>query len=265
MKRLLCALTALCLLSLLLAAGVPALAEASAAKAGGLTESQPLAGERFFPDGANAQSATFTLRYTLPQFAGDQPAAKSVNASFQAMADDLARASLEDMVPDTLAGDSPGLGTELTYRITANNADYVSVLLSNRQNMGSSEAETCSAVTYALSGVYEGQELSLSQAMGLEQAEGETVSDTTYASELVYGLVWNIIADQAAALQVDYFPELTQADLRRALNPESDFYLDADGNFVFFIQSGVLAGEVEGILTFPFSTAELLSAVKPQG
>ena len=85
MKRLLCALTALCLLSLLLAAGVPALAEASAAKAGGLTESQPLAGERFFPDGANAQSATFTLRYTLPQFAGDQPAAKSVNASFQAM------------------------------------------------------------------------------------------------------------------------------------------------------------------------------------
>ena len=265
MKRLLCALMALCLFGLPVAAAVPALAEAPAAQTSSLTESQPLTGERFFPDGADAQTAAFTLRYTLPQFTGDQPAVTSVNASFQAMANDLAQATLDDMAPSANAGDSPGLGTELTYRITASNADYLSVLLSSRQNMGSSEAETWSAVTYALSGVYEGQELSLSQAMGLEQAEGETASETTYASELVYGLVWNIIADQAAALQVDYFPELTQADLRRALNPESDFYLDADGNFVFFIQSGVLAGEVEGILTFPFSAAELLSAVTPQG
>ena len=265
MKRLLCALVALSLTGLPAVAGVPARAEAPAAQTGSLTESQPLTGERFFPEGANAQSAVYTLRYSLPQFAGDLPAVQSINASFQAMAADLTSATLDDIAPSANAGDSPGLGTELTYRLTANSADYLSVLLSTRQNMGNSEAETWSAVTYALSGVYEGQALSLSQAMGLEQPEGETAADTTYASELAYGLVWNIIADQAAALQVDYFPELTQADLRRALNPESDFYLDADGNFVFFIQSGVLAGEVEGILTFPFSAAELLSAVKPQG
>jgi len=265
MKQLLCALAALCLLFLPGAAGFAARAEAPAVDTGGLTERKPMTGQRFFPDGADEQTASFTLRYTLPQFSGESEAVTSVNASFAAMADDLAHAAQEDIVPSAEPSTvgSSALGTELSYRITANTADYLSVLLTSRQNVGNSEAETWSAVTYALSGVYEGQSLSLSQAMGLEQAEGDAAADTTYASELVYGLVWDIITDQAATLQVDYFPELAQADLRRALNPESDFYLDADGNFVFFIQSGMLAGEVQGILTFPFSSAELLSAVKP--
>jgi len=34
------------------------------------------------------------------------------------------------------------------------------------------------------------------------------------------------------------------------------------GNFVFFIQAGAIAGEVEGVLTYPFSMAELLSAIE---
>ena len=47
-----------------------------------------------------------------------------------------------------------------------------------------------------------------------------------------------------------------------AFSPESDFYLDADGNVVFFIQAGEIAGEIAGVLHFPFNPAELLSAVK---
>ena len=39
-------------------------------------------------------------------------------------------------------------------------------------------------------------------------------------------------------------------------------YLDADGNVVFFIQAGEIAGEIAGVLRFPFNPAELLSAVK---
>ena len=36
---------------------------------------------------------------------------------------------------------------------------------------------------------------------------------------------------------------------------------DAEGNVVFFIQPGEIAGEIAGVLTYPFAPAELLSAV----
>ena len=63
--------------------------------------------------------------------------------------------------------------------------------------------------------------------------------------------------------QTDYDPDLTMEELQNAFSPESDFYLDEDGNLVFYVQAGVIAGEVNGILTYPFSPAELLSAVTP--
>ena len=50
--------------------------------------------------------------------------------------------------------------------------------------------------------------------------------------------------------------------VRGAFSPESDFYLDGDGNVVPFIQPGEIAGEIAGVLRFPFAPAELLSAVK---
>ena len=53
-----------------------------------------------------------------------------------------------------------------------------------------------------------------------------------------------------------------ERSLTGAFSPESDFYLDADGNVVFFIQAGEIAGEIAGVLRFPFNPAELLSAVK---
>ena len=158
---------------------------------------------------------------------------------------------------------SPAYYTHVDYQITRNDDDYLSVLLSNRQFLGNSEAESWTAVVFALSGVYEGQPLSLTQAMGLEQSDGDAASDISYASTLVYGLVWQIIQEQVSMGQIDYDPDLTREELQTVFFPESDFYMDENGNFVFYIQAGAIAGEVNGILTYPFSLAELLSAVTP--
>ncbi|MCE5343370.1 MAG: hypothetical protein LLF96_07290, partial [Eubacteriales bacterium] len=196
--------------------------------------------------------------------AGDTDAVRAVNAYFSALS-----ANLNDTpVPETVAEltalpgqDGPAYYTQLDYRVTAATEDTLSVLLLSRQFLGNAETESWTAVVFALTGVYAGQPVSLSQAMGLEQQDVEP--QNSYASALVYGLVWQIIQEQQAMLQKDYDPGLTRADLESVFTPESDFYLDTDGNFVFFIQAGAIAGEVDGILTYPFSTTELLSAVKP--
>ena len=87
--------------------------------------------------------------------------------------------------------------------------------------------ESWESVVFALSGIYEGLPISLSQAMGLEQEEGDPSAD--YASELVYGLVWQIVQYEIAAMQKAYFPDLSENEFRAAFTPQSDFYFDEDG------------------------------------
>lgn len=250
MKRLLCltAALALCLL-------------ANAALAQAMVESAPITGSRAWPEGADDATAAYVFRYAFPQFTADSPQAAAINAYYASLAKDMTDAA-EQGADQPATGGGPGAYTELDYRITAATEDYLSVLLTGRQFSGNTETESWTGNVFAITGVYAGQTVSLTQAMGLEQSDGASATDVSYASGLVYRLVWQIIGDQKAMQSCDYFPELTQADLERVFSPESDFYLDADGNFVFYVQSGQIASEVEGVLTYPFSMAELLSAVK---
>ncbi len=249
MKRL------LCLLAALLMATPAALAQSA-------VETQPLSGEIDFPAGADAASAAYSFRYACPQFEAQTDADKAINAYFASVAADMAAAApgAAAAAGGLPAAGSPAYYTQVDYRVTANTDDFLSVLLTSRQYLGNTETENWTAAVFARDGVYAGQPVSLSQAMGLEQ--DAAADGGSYASGLVYGLVWQIIGEQQASLARNYYPELTFAALESAFSPESDFYLDGDGNFVFFIQSGEVAGEVEGILTYPFSLAELLSAVR---
>ncbi len=252
MKRLLCIVAALCLLVTGSALAQPA------------TEAAPISGQRFYPDCSDADSAVYTFRYACPQFTVQTEADEAMNTYFASLASDLSASPLPDTVTEAelLPMNGYTYYTLVAYQITANTDEYVSVLLTNRQFLGITESESWTAVVFARDGVYAGQPVSLSQAMGLEQDENAADAQNSYASGLVYELVWQIILEQRSTLQREYFPDLTEAALENVFSPESDFYFDANGNFVFFIQAGQIASEMEGILTFPFSLAELLSAVQ---
>ncbi len=251
MKRLILLAAALCLLA------APASAQPAA-------EAAPLTGQLCLPDGADAQSAAYVFSYSYPQFAVDMPGDGQINACYQALAADArgaAAAAANALDPLPQPGE-PQWYTRIGYCVTLRDDDYVSVLLTSAQFLGNAETERLTANVFARSGVYAGQLLSLSQAMGLEEAEGAAGQAESYAAGLVYALVWSIVDGERAMQARAYYPDLTAADLREAFSPESDFYLDEDGNFVFYVQPGELASEVEGALTYPFSLAELLTAAR---
>ena len=235
---------------------------AAGASAQTVTGPEPLRGEIFYPQGSTAASASFAYRYVLPQFSQDQPQADAVNAYFA----DYATQLLTAVIPETVSAlellppaGEPAYSVDMDYSVTANSEDFLSVLLISQKFLGNTLVESWQSAVFALTGIYAGETITLSQAMGLEQAEGDATGD--YASELVYGLVWQIVLYETGAMQKGYFPDVTEEDFRRAFTPQTDFYFDESGNFVFFIQAGTIAGEVEGVLTFPFSIAELLSAI----
>lgn len=146
----------------------------------------------------------------------------------------------------------------LSHEISHDSERYVSLVFSFSTMSGSAQHETIWADTLARDGLYAGQELTLSQILGLEQedAEGRSV-----AAALAYDLIWQIVEQEQADPDAGYRDGLTKAELEAAFDPETDFHLDEDGNVVFFIQSGEAAAEVAGVLRFPFAPAELLSAV----
>ena len=253
MKRLLCLLATLCLCF------------APAAYGESAVEAAPLTGVAYYPAGSDDATATCVFEYAYPQFDPVTQVEAQINAYYAALAADMAGGGMLDAIADL--GTLPEAGMpawymHINYRITATNADYISVLLQVNRFLGNAETESWMADVFARNGVYQGQPVSLSQAMGLETEDGVASQDVSYAAGLAYGLIWQIIQSEQAMQTRDYFAGLTLNDLQRALNPESDFYLDTDGNIVFFVQSGEIASEVEGVLTFPFAPAELLSAAR---
>ena len=161
-------------------------------------------------------------------------------------------AAMDHAAPDALDGQA-----SISYEVAHNSSRYLSVVLSTYVLGGASETETIAADTFARDGLYAGQRLTLTQLLGLEPEEDE---ETSLAGALALELVWQLVERDSENMDRDYLDGLTKEKLSEALNPETDFYLDADGNIVFFIQSGVISGEVAGVLRFPFAPAELLSA-----
>ncbi len=250
MKRLLCLAIALCLVT------VPAFAQP-------LGEAQPLTDARYYPDGSDAATAGYASTYRLPQFVETDETDKAINAYFSSLAASLADAAPPDGAITAQAADgSPAGYTHLDYRVTCNTDDFLSVLLSSQQFLGSTQTESWTGLVFALDGIYAGKPVTLSQAAGLEAQDDAATGSESYVSQLTYGLVWEIIQQQEAAGNAVYDPDLTLDGLKHAFSPESDFYLDENGNFVFYLQAGAISSEVNGILTFPFSLAELLSAVQ---
>ncbi len=242
MKRAVCARAAV-MLAMILLAMMPL-----AALAEGLTPAQSITGEHISEDGAR-------LCYTYPRFEAQNDADEAINAFYKALADDAA-------LIGSSRGDAAELEpayTQIDFRTGLNDERYVSIVLSSLSLQGNTELETISADTFARDGMYAGQPLSLSQVLGLERGDDAPEGGHSLAESTALRLVWEIV--QAASQNADagYPDGISAESLETVFSPESDFYLDEDGNIVFFIQAGELAGEIAGVLYFPFAPAELMS------
>lgn len=235
------------------------------ALAEGLTPTEPLAGTLLYPEGASEAEARCALSYAYPQFEADDDASRAINAYYESVSRDMTEALFEPFAQEAdemRVEGAPPASIQIDYQVTRNDDRYLSVLLQTRQAMGNGESEALSADTFARDGVYAGQPLTLTQVLGLEQSGGDLSEQPTMAETLAYKLVWEIVQANTENVDGDYLDGLTPDAVQKAFSPETDFYMDENGNVVFFIQAGVLAGEVAGTLSFPFAPAEILSAVK---
>ncbi len=218
----------------------------------------PLAGEAAFPEGSAVDSAKFLLTYAYPQVTPEMDTDTNINVFYQELIDDLMQLTapmLYDEASATL-DDNVSAYMHINYQVTANTDDFFSVLLTQEQFMGVAESQTLLASVFARTGDSAGGLVTLPYVMGISE---DDEASATKLVDTAYRLVWDIIVEQMQAGTVEYFEELTEENLFAEFYPESDFYLDEQGNIVFFVQPSVIASGAAGALTFPFSPDELRS------
>ena len=213
--------------------------------------------EQYDPDDASEGTFVYSWRYPHPDEGAEGGAAISV------FYDELISDKLNNYVPmmqDAFEGYDSSM--VITYTVTCNNDDLFSVLLKTEisnpdQNVVIWEGHPFSR-KHSLGRTY-----SLPKLLGiLDPDEGDEFVQqyqTDKADRLIREMVWDMIEENAEGRD---YGTLTEDDLSAVFFPEQDFYLDGNGDPVFYIQPGAVyedeLPEDAQLFTFPISLEDIL-------
>lgn len=220
-----------------------------------------LSGVYCYPEGADEASAQYIYRYTYPQIAAEDNVALTINEFYAYLVDDAFGFAIP-MAVEALDPAAPmQAATNITSEITCNNGEYLSVKVISESLTGAAVSQVVSGHTFSLTGGKAGTVTSLPYLLGIlepdETDEWLLDRQTAKADELVRELVWDVIQEQLASADMDYYDDLTFDQFAACFYPEEDFYMDGEGNLVFFVQESVIAPAASGVFYFPFSIEEL--------
>ncbi len=252
MKRFLMLLCVLMLASPALAAEAP------------LTFSQDLTGVYVYPEDASEADARYVYRYRYPQLAGDSAIAEVFNTTYAYTADD-ALAFEAPMIATGLEENGPAMTVDIGYEVTCMNADYLSVKITKTVTSGGNVSTVVNGHVFALTGSRAGEIISLPYLLGIldddETDEWYKDRQTQKADGCVRDMLWAQLEELADEGTVPLFEGLLFEELEACFYPEEDFYLDENGDPIFFLQENAVAEPEAGILCFPISLEELLDEI----
>lgn len=251
-KRLLLLLLALCMLPL------SAMAEEV------LALGEDITGTYVYPEGASEADARYIYRFTYPQIAGDSDVALLINTTYQYQASDALGFECP-MIASSLPETDPQMVITITYEVTHLSADYLSVAI--RKEVASGELVTVilSGHVFPLTGAEPGAVTSLPYLLGIldpaETDEWYLDRQIAKADNCARELVWAMIQPEMAAADSIYYGDLTYEEFADCFYPEEDFYLNAEGDVVFFLQEGVAAPAEFGPLTYTIPLETILDEI----
>lgn len=235
----------------------------SAALADPLAQGLGLNGVACYPEGTDEASAAYIYRYAYPTVLGEDEVSLMINDFYAYMVDD----ALGFAAPMAAEEVTPGMQayTTITSEVTCNSDEFFSVKVVSESFMGAAASSVVRGHVFARTGEKAGTVVSLPYLLGILDAD-ETDAwmldrQTAKADAMVRTLVWEVIQDQLSDGALGYYDDLTYELFEGNFYPEEDFYLDADGNPVFFLQEGTVAPVSEGVLYFPFTLEELLDEI----
>ena len=210
-------------------------------------------------DEADPSFGTFSYSYRYPHPDEEAEGGPEINTFYT----DLIEYDLGFTVPIIQeAFEGFDSATVITYTVTCNNDDYFSVLIRTEKNIPDHSQVTWKGHVFSRKNGISGSTYSLPMLLGIlsptENDEWLQEYQTEKAETLVRQMVWSMIEDNAG--DVDY-NGLSEEDLDSFFFPSEDFFLDENGDPVFYLQPYDILDEVpEGtdLFTFPIALEDIL-------
>ncbi len=252
MIRLLITLMLLCLLPLSSLAEFP------------LTFSEDLTGEYCWPEAASAEAASYVYRYAYPQIAGDSELALNINTVFNYEVTDALGFECP-MIGSSHPAEEGQMQVDLAYDITQQNDKSLSVRIDKTVTVGEQISRIVKGYTFALTGEKAGMVTSLPYLLGLLKdnetdewyIERQTAKADACARELVWALIEKDMKQEGSLI----YPDITFEEFEWGFYPEEDFFLNDDGDLVFFLQEGVIAPAEAGQFFYTVSMDDMLDEI----
>ena len=208
------------------------------------------------PDDPSAGSYTYTYRY--PHVSENEPDAGKINPFYE---DQIS--TLETNIHFMAGGyidSGENVTVDVSYEITCNNDRFFSVLIRKDSVIGGFVRTVWTGHTFSRQDGLSDATFDLPRMLGIlnagEQDEYQLARQTEKASRIVREFIMDQIAENRGGLP--YYEDFTEEDLLDVFYPEDDFYLDADGNPVFYLEPGIAADESAGYLFFPVRLEDIL-------
>ena len=152
--------------------------------------------------------------------------------------------------------------TDITYTVTCNNDDYFSVLIRKEEINPDMTRVSWTGNVFSRKHGANGKSYSLPKLLGILDPDenDETIQDykTEKVDKTIRDMIWNMIEENESG--IDY-GDLTEEALSHIFFPEEDFYLDDNGEPVFYLQPvDVYYDEVPDgteLLIFPITMEEI--------
>ena len=211
--------------------------------------------EPYDPEDPSYGVFTFSCRY--PHADENAPGGVGINSFYEYLLSDTV-SNYVPMLQEAFEGYDSSMN--ITYTVTCNNDECFSVLIRTEKDNPDQSMVFWEGHVFLRNDPNPGYTSTLPQLLGtLRPDENDTwLQDrqTAKADALVREMVWEMIDDNENG--VEYYSDLTEESLDLILFPEEDFYLDENGDPVFFIQPGAAAPSECGLLTFPIPLEDIL-------
>ena len=210
-------------------------------------------------DEGDPSAGTFVYSCRYPHADDAAEGGSEINAFYEYLMND----TLDNYVP-LLQDAYEGYDSSMTvsYTVTCNTDDYFSVLVRTERNNPDLRLTTWEGHVFSRKNGSPGQTYTLPKVLGIlaadENDEWLQNRQTEKANNIIREMVWNMIQDNPEGLD---YGDITEEILAYIFFPEENFYLDENGNPVFYLQPGDLFSEVPegtGLFTFPIALDDIL-------
>ena len=207
------------------------------------------------PDNPSAGSYTYT--YCYPHVSEDEPDAGRINPFY---ADQVYTLETNiHFMADGYIDSGKSVSVNVSYQCTCNNDHFFSVLVRKESVIGDVVRTVWTGHTFSRQDGLSDATFDLPRLLGIlnagEQDEYQLARQTEKASRIVREMIMDQITENPGNLP--YYDDFAEDDLLDVFYPEEDFFLDAEGNPVFYLEPGIAADESAGYLVFPVKLEDI--------